>query len=120
LFSGQSHPRASLQFYQRSPAVDDLVLELDDLEGTPLGSPPSASDQPGLDFLDEVDQVLFVGVHDEVELGELPGLEEDLAGPELEVRVVQPQGLEESPAEQLGVQALQRLGEVVLVHLVDL
>ena len=81
---------------------------------------PAAPQKPPLHLHNQLGQVLRVGLDDLVKLGKLSGPEKDFGQAELEVFVVQAEGLEQGLAKKPGVQPGQLRRQELLVHGVQL
>ena len=120
LLPGKGHSHVLLQREQGLPPIDDLVLQLDHLQSTPLRFSPPGPDDPFLDLDQESSQVLWIRFHQLIKLGKLSWPKEDLGHPELEVFVIEAERLEESLAKESGVETEEIGGHEGFVHVVKL
>ena len=102
---GQLHAPVGLYDEQRGPPVQDLVAQLDHLQGAPLGLAPPAAQQPPLHLGNQHAKVFRIRAHHLVELGKFPRPKEHFGHAELKVPVVEAQSLEEGLAEEARVEA---------------
>jgi hypothetical protein len=119
LSARQLHAPVGLQPEQRCAPVQDLIAQLDHLQGAPLHLAPPAAQQPPLHLCDKNPQIVRIRAHQLIEFGKFPGPEEDLRHAELEVPIVEAEGLEEGLAEEAGIEAGEVGGQECRVHGVE-